>query len=310
MRRDLPAEPETSLCFLRTSARRHLDVLHACRRCRAAPRREPMLRPDPFGSTAASADPLNASCSAAPRAPRLAFATGHQHQELVASPAEHVVGLADVPQQERRDLAQDPIAGFVPERVVDALEVIDVDEHDRQRHLLAAMALSSRGRSPRSKKRRLRQPVSGSVMTSCCRSACAASRRSFVRAQLVGHVLERHELHAERGQQIQTETDEQRAAARRRREAAPTALSRRWRRRRARASSRRARADQPACAARARGIASRPRQRSRGQQMPGREHGGGPSADRREREPDQHQAAAPGRSQRGRRGGAGTRRRP
>ena len=64
-----------------------------------------------------------------------------------------------------------------------------------------------------SKNRRLRQPVSGSVMTSCRSSPCADSSRRLVTPQLVGHVLERHQLHAERGHEIERERDEHHAGS-------------------------------------------------------------------------------------------------
>ena len=55
------------------------------------------------------------------------------HEKLVAAPAKHVVGLADVTLQEARDVTQDAVTGLVAERVVDRLESIDVDEEQRER---------------------------------------------------------------------------------------------------------------------------------------------------------------------------------
>ena len=88
-----------------------------------------------------SCDCANALCRSAPLRTRFLLAARHQHQELVAAPAEHVVGLADVADQERRDLAQHAVAGLVAERVVDALEPVDVDEQQRQRDAVAAVPL-------------------------------------------------------------------------------------------------------------------------------------------------------------------------
>ena len=61
-----------------------------------------------------------------------------------------------------------------------------------------------------SKKRRLRQPVSGSVITIRRSLPCACSETTVGAAELVGHVLERHQLHAAGGDQIEHGADEQR----------------------------------------------------------------------------------------------------
>ena len=58
-------------------------------------------RPLRAGSRPAPPDAANAACSSPPRA-RFRLGARHQDEELVAAPAEHVVGLADVPQQEPR----------------------------------------------------------------------------------------------------------------------------------------------------------------------------------------------------------------
>ena len=102
---------------------------------------QPMLRPTPARQVGELGDCGEASCSSRAAAERLGLAARDQHQELVAAPAEHVVRLADVAQQERGDFAQHAVAGLVAERVVDHLEAIDVDEDDRQRRLVAAMPL-------------------------------------------------------------------------------------------------------------------------------------------------------------------------
>jgi hypothetical protein len=64
---------------------------------------------------------------------RLFFTARDEQQELVAAPAEHVVGVARLAHEIRGDLAQDPVAGGMTERVVDRLEVVDVEEEQRQR---------------------------------------------------------------------------------------------------------------------------------------------------------------------------------
>ena len=70
-----------------------------------------------------------------------------QHQELVAAVArEHAARLLDAAEP-RRDPAQQPVAGRVPERVVDQLEVVEVDEQQRHRAVAPARA-GDRGAQP------------------------------------------------------------------------------------------------------------------------------------------------------------------
>ena len=137
------------------------------------------------------------------------FAAGNQHQELVAAPAEHVVRLADVPQQERGDLAQHAVPGLVPERVVDHLEVIDVDEDDRERRLVAAVPLHL---APDDLVEEAAVARAGQRVGDH-RLAQVALRRlepPVRAAQLEGHVLERHQLHAERREQEHDQERQQR----------------------------------------------------------------------------------------------------
>ena len=63
---------------------------------------------------------------------RVAFAGDvvQQQAELVAAEARDRVGRPDGLAESRRDARQQLVAGVVPERVVDLLEVIEVDEQD------------------------------------------------------------------------------------------------------------------------------------------------------------------------------------
>ncbi len=63
-----------------------------------------------------------------------------QHEFLAAVAADHVAG-AEVRAERLGDAAQDDVAGGVAVGVVDGLEVVDVDEGDRQRPLVAAGTL-------------------------------------------------------------------------------------------------------------------------------------------------------------------------
>ncbi len=62
------------------------------------------------------------------------------HDELVAAEAAERVGLAYDALQPRRHRPQQLVPGGVPERVVDALEVVEVDEQGRDRRPVAARA--------------------------------------------------------------------------------------------------------------------------------------------------------------------------
>ena len=56
----------------------------------------------------------------------------HQDGELVAADAGHEVGAGHGGLQARADLAQQPVAGLVAERVVELLEVVEVDQQQRE----------------------------------------------------------------------------------------------------------------------------------------------------------------------------------
>jgi hypothetical protein len=57
---------------------------------------------------------------------------GTQEHELVASDACHGVGAARDALEPVSHLGEDAVADLVTERVVDALEIVEVDEHQRQ----------------------------------------------------------------------------------------------------------------------------------------------------------------------------------
>ena len=63
-----------------------------------------------------------------------------QHEFLAAVPADQVAG-PQVRRDRLGDAAQDDVAGGVAVGVVDGLEVVDIDERDRQRALVARRAL-------------------------------------------------------------------------------------------------------------------------------------------------------------------------
>ena len=55
-----------------------------------------------------------------------------QRDELVTAKARDGVAVTDRRKQSRRQRRQHPVATLVAAQVVDALEVIEVDEHDRE----------------------------------------------------------------------------------------------------------------------------------------------------------------------------------
>ena len=83
----------------------------------------------------------SASSSAASRAASSASVAGQlarEQHELVAAGAGEQRALAGGAAQAARDAPQQPVAGGVPERVVDELEVVEVDEQQRDRASRAA----------------------------------------------------------------------------------------------------------------------------------------------------------------------------
>ena len=63
---------------------------------------------------------------------------GDHHRELVAAQAGHGVLRAHASRSALGDRDQQPVADVVAERVVDGLEVVDVDEEDGDRALSRA----------------------------------------------------------------------------------------------------------------------------------------------------------------------------
>ena len=71
------------------------------------------------------------------RSRRIGIGLGHDDHELFAAIAADEVDAPDVAGQHFRDLAQHEVAGHVTVGVVDPLEVVQVDQHDRARPLVA-----------------------------------------------------------------------------------------------------------------------------------------------------------------------------
>ena len=86
---------------------------------------------------------------------------GQHHRELVAAEPE---ALASLPQA-RRDLSEDAVADGVAVAVVDALEVVDVDEAQAQRQL-RLLGLGELDLEPLVEVAVIAEPVSGSVSAS------------------------------------------------------------------------------------------------------------------------------------------------
>ena len=140
----------------------------------------------------------------------LFLAAGEENQELVTAPAEDVVGLADVAEEKRRHLAEHAIAGVVPERVIHGLEAIDVDEEHRHRNPVAAVPLQL---SPDDLLEEAAVAAAGQGIGDDQPAQLALRHlEPAIRApQLERHVLEGHQLHAERGEEIQNQAERERS---------------------------------------------------------------------------------------------------
>ena len=86
---------------------------------------------------------------------------GEDERELVAADAREHVGLAQHLPQGVADAHQQGIAGGMAERVVDALEAVEVEQHERCRATVAARP-ADLAIELLLKRRRLKSPVSGS----------------------------------------------------------------------------------------------------------------------------------------------------
>ncbi len=72
---------------------------------------------------------------------------GEQHDELVAAHSADGVGLANAGLEAFGDLAEDRVAGLMPKRIVDPLEVVEVDHHDGE-IVLRSLARSMKSFEP------------------------------------------------------------------------------------------------------------------------------------------------------------------
>src|SRR5207253_5868146 len=70
---------------------------------------------------------------------------GQQKQKLVSADAADIVDAANTSAKPMGDLFQSDVADSVPQRVVDALEVVDIDEHHQRLVALALDALDLAG---------------------------------------------------------------------------------------------------------------------------------------------------------------------
>ena len=112
-----------------------------------------------------------------------------QDGELVAADAGHELGAGHAGLQARADLAQQPVAGLVAERVVELLEVVEVDQQQRELGLGGARGggrLLEAGEQPAA----VGEAGQRVVLASCSRwaaserSSCSSSRRSVASRML------------------------------------------------------------------------------------------------------------------------------
>ena len=99
-----------------------------------------------------------------------------QDGELVAADAGHQVGAGHAGLQPRADLAQEPVTRLMAERVVELLEVVEVDQQQRELALGGARRRWSSPRGGRTGGGGWRARSAGRAVASCSR--WAASERS------------------------------------------------------------------------------------------------------------------------------------
>ena len=119
----------------------------------------------------------------AARASALEFVLDFQHQEeeLVTATAAYRVATSHDDLQTLRNLLQYPVAGFMPVRIVDALELIKVDKHNRQAPIVA-LRLRQAVAQPVFEELQVRQAghcIMESVMTRCALPHSAFGQRSI-----------------------------------------------------------------------------------------------------------------------------------
>ena len=141
VRRRFPAFPTAAAvrpflsAYIRSSASSRPLAMSAsvCRHFGAAD-----AQTDPLWNPATVDDRRTRSCSSLPFR-RASFRGTKSGPGIRRRPSGTRSRLADMAGQERRDLPQGVVAGGVAERVVDALEPVDVEEHQRQRCSVAPM---------------------------------------------------------------------------------------------------------------------------------------------------------------------------
>ena len=84
-------------------------------------------------ATSNGAESARADAAGGDRGLRLVLEADAQDGELVAAEAGDQIGVAHGGLEPLRDLDQQPVAGLVAEAVVDDLEVVEVEEQDRDR---------------------------------------------------------------------------------------------------------------------------------------------------------------------------------
>ena len=110
-----------------------------------------------------------------------------QHYKLISAQSRHRVGFADAGQNPPRHLLQQQIANVMAERVVQRLEVIEIDEQQRSLAIASRTLAARVCRNRSSRSRRLGRPVSGSknarfLISSCAAFSCCSSRSRRVPA--------------------------------------------------------------------------------------------------------------------------------
>ena len=121
--------------------------------------------------------------------------------ELVTADAHEEVGLSQAGLDPRPELGEELVAGGMAERVVDLLEMVEINEQERKRRGRPSRCSRGRRRTSRARGpavRRLPRPVSWSVTACRCRSSVSVRRLRTERASRTRHDCQRRRRQADR----------------------------------------------------------------------------------------------------------------
>ncbi len=102
---------------------------------------QPTLSPPVDGSPDASSAARNAALSSSLLCIARSRVQHIKDHELIAAPAEDVVGLPHALLEEAGDLLKDPVTRLVAQRIVDGFEIVHVEEQERDWDTVPTMTI-------------------------------------------------------------------------------------------------------------------------------------------------------------------------